>query len=251
MNLYHGTNTRFLTDILKNGLRPRGEGETGNWAENPSMEGFVYATVAHPFWYAISSIPDLPNTEDNPVVFEIDTDRLPANSLYPDEDYLRQRAQDAQRQGTILADWSEDIAQMQHVWQASLDQMGSVAIQGGVPRHALTRYVVLDKTRHVYLLGAAYQAEINLGDYALFGEQSRSLVQHIFDRGPISFIELELSSDVPLEQQKQLTSMVNQRNGAMRNISRFQAARVRAVKIDQPSGKRKPPKKFKLAGSRR
>ncbi|PLS19751.1 hypothetical protein CVD28_01545 [Bacillus sp. M6-12] len=55
ITLYHGTTTKYLNDILKNGLTPRKENKVNNFSDVPSNEELVYLTTRWHYWYAYNA----------------------------------------------------------------------------------------------------------------------------------------------------------------------------------------------------
>lgn len=84
ITLYHGTSEKRLEQIMKEGLKPRGE-EQSNWEEGigKSRPDLVYLTNCYACYYASCASQE----GDRPVVLkiEIDTDEF---TLYPDEEFI-------------------------------------------------------------------------------------------------------------------------------------------------------------------
>ena len=91
MRLYHGTSGRWLPNILRAGLEPRGRKVSrSNWKETvPSNPSCVYFSDCYAPHFAFKAAQE--NSKAVCAVIEIETDRLPApNLLLPDEDCLEQ-----------------------------------------------------------------------------------------------------------------------------------------------------------------
>jgi len=52
ITLYHGTTSKYLNDILQNGILPRMTHGNNNFTDNPSGERLVYLTTKWHYWYA-------------------------------------------------------------------------------------------------------------------------------------------------------------------------------------------------------
>lgn len=55
ITLYHGTTTRYLNNIIQNGLTPRKVNQVNNFVEVPSNEELVYLTTKWHYWYAYNA----------------------------------------------------------------------------------------------------------------------------------------------------------------------------------------------------
>lgn len=86
VTLYHGTSSKRLAGILKEGILPRSETQLGNFQGSiESRKGFVYLSDAFPIFYA-SNAADA-DQSDGMVVLQVS---VPMRSLYPDEDFIGQ-----------------------------------------------------------------------------------------------------------------------------------------------------------------
>lgn len=52
ITLYHGTTSKYLNDILQNGILPRMTHGNNNFSDHPSGERLVYLTTKWHYWYA-------------------------------------------------------------------------------------------------------------------------------------------------------------------------------------------------------
>lgn len=55
ITLYHGTTSKYLNEILKNGLTPRSLNQKNNFIEVPSNEELVYLSTKWHYWYAYNA----------------------------------------------------------------------------------------------------------------------------------------------------------------------------------------------------
>ncbi len=151
MKLYHGTTSRYLSDIIENGLQPRGERKS-NWKAT-SCEEVVYLTKTYGLYFAANAVT---RKKDDLLIVEIDTDLLPdQEALLPDEDSLwfawkagQIPARDVEswiydeekeRQAAYFAGFLEDFAYQgfDHEW--SLKTLGNCTYKGTIPPTAITR----------------------------------------------------------------------------------------------------------------
>lgn len=153
MRLYHGTTSRHLEAILKDGLLPRADRKS-NW-QAESCDEVVYLTKTYGLHFAATARQD--KTEDL-VIIEIDTDLLPdAEALFADEDALwfawragLMREQDIEdwvydepmeKQAQYFAGFLENFAHEGFTWDWSLKTIGNCTYKGTIPPSAITRVV--------------------------------------------------------------------------------------------------------------
>ena len=159
ITLYHGTSTRNLDDIMKNGIKPRRESE-GVWDDDcQSREDMVYLTNSYaPFFAQQACLLKDGEYIYKPVVIEVSISDKQANKrLYPDEDYLEQLARD---NGSSLPEsyfsldlvgktkfFRERLEHYQPMWTHSLQGLGNVAFKGVVYPKFINRYTILDEDK--------------------------------------------------------------------------------------------------------
>lgn len=146
MILYHGTDSKNLEAILKNGLLPRKD--TGNQvyggdlASNPN---FIYLTWWNPVAHAYSI------DENSPVIIRVDVDET---DLYPDEDFVeRVQFMETGRPGdpSLI-----NIADFKDMWRQSYNIFGNVAAKM-IPPERILGHVVLDPQDFDYHCGLGAQ----------------------------------------------------------------------------------------------
>jgi len=159
MRLYHGTSSKFLDSILRNGLVPRGE-NASNW-EAASNADLVYLTKAYAMHFAANVACE---TESDILIVEIDTDLLPAqHSLLADEDAIwsawRLKALQGlgldehlaglshHEQATTIAHKLEELAELGCNSDWSLKAIGNCTHKGIIPPEAITRIVSYSNER--------------------------------------------------------------------------------------------------------
>lgn len=156
MRLYHGTSSRHLEAILKDGLIPRAERKS-NW-EAESCADVVYLTKTYGLHFAANARKD--DAEDMLIV-EIDTDLIPdQEKLLADEDALwfawkagvikpheveeHVHDQPQEKQVQWFAGFLEDFSSLGCTWEWSLKTLGNCTYLGVIPPSAITRTVTYE-----------------------------------------------------------------------------------------------------------
>lgn len=181
MKLYHGTSLHRLKDIKKSkGLLPRGR-RKGNWDHTvKSRKDAVYLTNAFGVHFASAAkIRNIPL-----MIVEVDTSLLLEFDIGPDEDFLEQASRDTpgfdigegmqkRTQWFVERPWFE----FQHLWERSIESLGSCCVRHGVPLEAITRYALIPQNHPV--LGLS-DPTIGLTAYAVVGAFYRNLTKYVF-----------------------------------------------------------------------
>jgi hypothetical protein len=176
MKLYHGTSDTKLAKILQKGLRPRSK-RKGNWKDFPSRPDMIYLTTAYAPYFAL-------NVEGNgqPVVLEIDADKLDENCFFPDEDFISQSI--ARRNKLPLKEVHDeicrDLERYQEHWQLSVENMGNCCYQGIIPVSAITRYVTWEVEKQSYVSIMAMDPCITPINYHFLSEKYQGLIAWLF-----------------------------------------------------------------------
>lgn len=152
MILYHGTDSKNLESILKNGLLPRKDtGQQVYKGALASNENFTYLTRWNPVAHAYSI------DENSPAILKVNVDE---DELYPDEDFIeRMLSWDnlVEKGEALHINPSEiDIMQYKDMWERSWDLFGNVAIKH-VPPEKILDHVVLDPSDFEYHCGMGAQ----------------------------------------------------------------------------------------------
>jgi len=188
MRLYHGTNARWLPNILRVGLEPRGRKVSrSNWKETvPSNPNCVYFCSGYAPHFAFKAARD----GDKAVcaVIEIETDRLPApNLLLPDEDCLEQTGRGVDEVPGDMTErtlhYRRDMLrrfQGSDAWKLSLEYLGTCAYHGIVPPGAITRVVTWPHKPNVRLL-LVWDLSVSLINQRVCGNRYRVLTRKLFD----------------------------------------------------------------------
>jgi hypothetical protein len=156
MRLYHGTSSRYLEQILKEGLTPRAE-RLSNW-DAESCDEVVYLTKTYGIHFASNA---RKSDAEDMVIVEIDTDLLPdQEKLLADEDalwfawkagvikeneveeYIYDLPQE--KQVNWFAGFLEDFASRGCTWDWSLKTIGNCTYMGVIPPSAITRIATYD-----------------------------------------------------------------------------------------------------------
>lgn len=158
VQLFHGTTTAYLNDILENGIMPRGLTKQHNWKENPSVDKIVYLSSKWHYFYsyqatevyyknkygeeACENRPDLrwySTWESFPCYIEC---LVPKALLVADEDfiyttYMKQR---------ILSSLNRNKP-FSISWEECRDHFGTVGVFGGVPKEYLVSFTILGEPK--------------------------------------------------------------------------------------------------------
>lgn len=183
MKLYHGTSSRYLKKILKNGLLPRTVTNNSNW-DTMSGDDRVYLTTAYAPYYAIQSCK---RKSDKPIIVEIDTNDLDMLNLIPDEDYMEQvsRGHDdlddrmsMEERTELYRDNAFAIA-LKHPFifsaMTSLDGLGTCAHFGAIPSDAISRIIQIDHIIAPDLAMIFLDPTITIANYRYVGNKYRWL----------------------------------------------------------------------------
>ena len=176
MKLYHGTSERYLEQILRDGLQPRG-GRGGNWEKCPSRGDCVYLTVAYAPYYGYFTA----NEEEGIVTIEVDSCLLDRGNLLPDEDYIAQASHENAIPGETLEEktiWVRDrLHTLGNYQEMSLNGLGNCCNRGAIPLEAITRIAIAapDKTRHLCLMAA--DPTITIMNFTLMKEIYQNLTR--------------------------------------------------------------------------
>lgn len=174
VTLYHGTSSRYLEAILREGLRPRSvTGVRNHWKEFPSRPGLVYLTSAYPVYFAVTAADE----GGVPVILKVEVNE---EALYPDEDYLVILA--AEQSGEELSEIHHlfDPTEYKEMWNLSLGHAG-LACTPEIKADAILDHRVLGNPRLMELSGA--DAVPNYINYAVMGTHYEKCLDLIFSKG--------------------------------------------------------------------
>lgn len=186
MKLYHGTSSRLLPKIHKEGLTPRTVSKRKtNWKANPSHPNAVYLTNAYAGFYANAAC----KGNDKWAVLEIDCDQLCPWAFAPDEDFLEQvgRGKDGvtgdmyQRTVTLkkqLHKFKGDLES--HAVALSLKHLGNCTYHGNIPPDAITRVALIDPKAAQEYVFRVFDPSIVLLNYKICGASYRNSIKWLF-----------------------------------------------------------------------
>lgn len=175
MELFHGTNSKYLDAILSKGLQPRKISKhKGNFAHTvQSDRNRVYLSDSYAPYFAWGSAFDTDDTESFPVVIAVDTNKFD-NLIMADEDAIEQvdRAKNKLRDiGTAeiykrtnkfrkaapLLEYSGNFT-----YEDSLATLGTCAVDGTIDPNAILGYIKFQKGK----LWSIWDPTITLLNYA-------------------------------------------------------------------------------------
>jgi hypothetical protein len=188
MKLYHGTSSRNIERIKREGLKPRGK-RVGNWKQSlPSRADVVYLTNSYAVFYANACT----RGNEDLVVLEIDTDELNPFAFGPDEDFLEQ----AQRGRDNIpgnmhkrTTWYRDnlknyegcLEQPGHAPMLSLQFLGNCVYFGSIHRKAITRIAVISISGAKEFVYQCFDPSIVLMNYKVCGTKYRNAMKWLFE----------------------------------------------------------------------
>jgi hypothetical protein len=178
MKLYHGTSSRHLKSILRNGIKPRGL-RRGNWGDRyASRPDHVYLTETYAYYYALSAT----GAKSNPLIIEVDVDRLDEDSLFPDEDSVAQVLSRQTRRPLeeVHRDVVENLDRYRHHAIDSLRWLGTLSHKGRIPASAITRWCVVEQPANARVGMVLGDPSISLLNYSLLADQYKSGLAWLF-----------------------------------------------------------------------
>lgn len=186
MLLYHGTSSRHLESIKKDGLLPRGRAR-GNWRHNDmdSRAKSVYLTTLYAAYFALVAA----DQEDElPMIVVVDTDLLDTSKLHADEDFL---AQTTREEGTVraLTKYYRKIC-TNYCWEPSIEHLGTCGHDGKISPEAIVGHVIWDPDKQKRMTWEAMDPTITVLNKRFVGTKYESLVEwlvngHCQDRDDI------------------------------------------------------------------
>lgn len=184
MRLYHGTAAAFLPSIREHGIRPRRKGK-GNYQHSvESNPKGVYLTNAYAPYFAYNA-----TQADGAslAVVEVDTERLDALLLQPDEDWLEQVTRKAgpaplDKPMKFRTRWYRArLAQYRHHWLDSIAGLGSCNYPGTIPPEAITRAVTITEIGYMRMIfHRGMDPTIHVMNYRILGERYRDSMKWLF-----------------------------------------------------------------------
>lgn len=182
MKLYHGTSKSAARAILEgDDIHPRGI-RAGTW-HGSSLADCVYLTTAYAPCFALWACM-APNFDMEKLykagrlpgrlaILEIDFSQPSEERLFPDENFI------GEQQPT--EDWRQ--LYMRTNWRASLDELGTCAHLGLVPREALTRVAFFEHASNpdiFYLVNPRDATAVTVANHTVSGQAHRNLTRLFF-----------------------------------------------------------------------
>lgn len=192
MKIYHGTSSANVSNILLNGITPRGNTES-HWDQYPSRNDLVYLSTAYPFYFAHVAAQD----DAISAVFEVDTDLLDEDNMLPDEDFIAQCIAHNEEK-TVLdvqKDVRDNLEAYDEYWEKSIEGMGNAAHQGIIQPSCLTRLCLFDGKDRWELVMAIMDPTITIMNYRFCKDKYIGIVEWMFgDRDNIP-VDLWMESE--------------------------------------------------------
>lgn len=204
MVLYHGTSTKHLPRILKEGLLPRSKSKNkGNWeGEIQSKPNLVYLTTAYPVYFAMCAASEpLDQLGESPlhvaivkkpqdlVVLKVEVED---SDLYPDEDFI---ARQLHRQGDYPSLKLPEVIKLtdpidyKQFALASIDYNGIAAIRSVKPEQILD-HVTIPHTDWMLILGIGGDSMPIPMNYLFLGKFYVACVEALFKVGSMGRVRL-------------------------------------------------------------
>jgi hypothetical protein len=176
--LYHGTGSRHVAAILRDGLRGRKPGQRANHPNVPSAPGRVYLSDTFALYHALDKLPQ-------PALIRVDIERLDYRQFYPDEDWIAtERNGDVDfnliRDPKLLGRAAKVKAARQYAltrpdlaWQ-SLARHGTIAYVGTVPPDAIDGAVVFTRQQIAEAVMGGYDPVVGIPAHSILAERYRA-----------------------------------------------------------------------------
>lgn len=193
MLLVHGTSSKHLDSILKNGLVPRQEKESC-WEECPSHPNRVYLSKAYAFYFAHNFL----KGDEDALLIEVDVDR---KNLFPDEDFLGQITDNETfglaPQTTLIQrtlwlrdrlDLFERPKRLEYA-DMSLEKIGNASHDGPIPVSRIRRMALIPGKECIGIVFKEFDPTISVLNYAILGKQHSMFQESLFTRYPFNWKE--------------------------------------------------------------
>ncbi len=185
ITLYHGTTTKYLDHILKQGITPRYKNNIGNWKDDPSREDMVYLSDAYACHFAYVTAGE---QGGDPLVLQVNVNN---KRLYPDEDYLEQFTRlDPEWKSTVenttmsfrTKFFKDRLLDYKDYYEDSLRFLGNVCHKGIIKPKNIIRYSILDDDKVLQYSDPT----ITLKNYMFLGDRYRELSRSTMWEKPLS-----------------------------------------------------------------
>lgn len=180
MKIYHGTDARWLPEILKEGLKPRKLTGKSNWEKFVSLPDKVYLTTTYPLYFAACV-----SHRNVAAVIEIETHLLDEHNLYPDEDFISQAYKGSHQFKNLPLELIQDavkrnLKQFKDAWRDSIQHLGSVSHKGIIKPNCFTRYATVDLKKRGHLTCSMLDPTICILNHQIKGQFYRNFVAWMF-----------------------------------------------------------------------
>ena len=185
LTLYHGTTTKHLDHILKQGITPRYKNSIGNWKDNPSRDDMVYLSNAYACYFAYVTAGE---QGGDPLVLEVNVKK---DRLYPYEDYLEQFTRVDPAWKEIVEQTSMEfrtehfkktLLDYKDYFEDSLQFLGNACHKGIIKPKNIVRYSILDDDKVLEYSDPT----ITLQNYIYLGDRYRELSKSTMWQKPLS-----------------------------------------------------------------
>jgi hypothetical protein len=200
MILYHGTSTKHMDSILKNGLQPRTVTGNSNWSGKiESKSGFVYLSTAYPVYFAVAAA-----REDHEQLLVLQVE-VAKRDLYPDEDFVAYALHESGIQKFARMKLQDIIPLVNlEVYKSfaekSLKHNGLAAVKF-VPPTKIKGHVVIDLHKNIQEVmsigGDAIPSPI---PYMVLGEHYRKCMKALFAGGLAAAMEVVAEHNRPFRE---------------------------------------------------
>jgi hypothetical protein len=187
MILYHGTSSKHLEAIRREGLQPRrATKRRSNWkGDIRSKLDFVYLTTAYPVYFAMN--PALGKSRADLLIVRVEVDEA---QLYPDEDFIAWAM--AKNDGGLRAEEllpHIDPTEFKDHWRESLEANGLVCTPAVPPGSILDHRTISRKSVQLILSigGDAMPTPLN---YRIMGSFYRRCIETLFEHGEEAALEV-------------------------------------------------------------
>ena len=181
ITLYHGTSTKHMDSILKNGLLPRDKTGNSNW-DGPveSKAGFVYLTTAYPVYFAFCTAKE---ENEDLLILRV---KVKLADLYPDEDFvamfLHQHFPRFQKMPLNQVNQFVDMETNKFLAEDSLNLNGKVAVKGVSAKNITGHVVIEQKNLNAILALGGDSVPVPLA-YRFLGDHYRKTTAALFEGG--------------------------------------------------------------------
>ncbi len=200
IEIFHGTTTEHLDDIIKNGLKPRNKTKRkkSNWSL-ASRLNHVYLSLSYSGYFAICALDKKFKYE--PVILKIKIPKNKFNNLYPDEDFLGQAFQPHYPNIDLIElTKSIDLEKFKNTWPLSLEKIGNVSYKGIISTDMIVDYRIIKDKK---VLSFMFNPTITIVNYIILGKQYENLTRIQFGENlPNPLEEQEYIFETVLKSQK-------------------------------------------------